>query len=57
MSSLEKLITLFRHQWVKKNIHLTITHKQLEAHGCESITVATDALVLNHQAIAIHSAA
>ena len=55
MSSVEKLITLFRHQWVNKSIHSTITHKQLETHGCVPITVATDGLALNHQAIAIHS--
>ena len=31
-------------------------HKQLETHGCIFSTVATDALVLKHQAISIHSA-
>ena len=30
--------------------------KQLEMHGCVLNTVATDALVLKHQAISIHSA-
>ena len=35
---------------------LTITHKQLETHGCLSSNVATDALVLKHQAISIDNA-
>ena len=30
------------------------THKQPETHGCILTTVATDALVLKHQAISIH---
>ena len=34
---------------------ITLTHKRLETHGCIIITVATDALVLKHQAISIHS--
>ena len=34
----------------------TFTHKQLETHGCILPTVATDTLVLEHQAISIHSA-
>ena len=33
-----------------------LTHKQLKMHGCIISTVATDALVLKHQAISIHSA-
>ena len=33
-----------------------LTQKQLETHGCILITVATDALVIKHQAIGIHSA-
>ena len=33
-----------------------LTLKQLERHGCVLRTVATDALVLKHQAISIHSA-
>ena len=32
------------------------THKQLEMHRCILGTVVTDALVLKHQAISIHSA-
>ena len=32
-----------------------LTHEQLEMHGCLFSTVATDALVLKHQAISIHS--
>ena len=35
---------------------ITFIHKQLETHGCIHHTVATDALVLEHQAISIHSA-
>ena len=31
-------------------------HKQLETHGCIISTVATDALMLKHQTISIHSA-
>ena len=34
---------------------VTWTHKWLEMHGCELSTVATDALVLKHHAISIHS--
>ena len=34
--------------------HLTPKHR--ETHGCLVSTVATDALVLKHQAISIHSA-
>ena len=33
-----------------------LTHKQLELHGCVLSTVVTDALMLKHQAISIHSA-
>ena len=33
-----------------------LTHKQLEQHGCIPSTLATDALVLKHQAIITHSA-
>ena len=33
----------------------SLTPKQLETHGCVVNTVATDALVLRHQAISIHS--
>ena len=33
-----------------------LTHKQLEMHGYIFSTVATDVLVLKHQAISIHSA-
>ena len=31
------------------------THKQLEVYGCTLSTVASDALVLKHKAISIHS--
>ena len=37
------------------NIILGLTHTQLETHVCAFSTVMTDALVLNHQAISIHS--
>ena len=33
-----------------------LTHELLETHGRYLSTVATDALVLKHQAISIHSA-
>ena len=33
-----------------------LTHKQMETYGHILSNVATDALVLNHQAISIHSA-
>ena len=33
-----------------------LTHKHRETHGCVVSTVATDALVLKHQAISIHNA-
>ena len=33
-----------------------LTHKHLETHGSVLSTVATDALVLKHQAISIHIA-
>ena len=40
-----------------KNIYeWTLTHRQLETHGSILSTVATDALVLMHQAINAHSA-
>ena len=35
---------------------LRLTHKQLETHVCVISTVATDALVLKHQAISMHNA-
>ena len=34
----------------------SLTHKQLEIHGCVFSTVDPDILVLKHQAISIHSA-
>ena len=37
-------------------ISILLTDKQLETHGYIFSTVATDALVLKHQAISIHSA-
>ena len=35
---------------------ITLTLKHRETHGCVVSTVATDALVLQHQAISIHNA-
>ena len=32
-----------------------LTHKQLEIHGCVISSVATDGLVLKHQAISSHT--
>ena len=37
-------------------IILSLTLKHQEMHGCVVSTVATDALVLKHQAISIHNA-
>ena len=34
----------------------SLTHYQLETHGCILSTLATDTLVLKHQAISTHSA-
>ena len=38
------------------NTDADLTIKHLETHGCVVITVATDGLVLKHQAISIHNA-
>ena len=38
------------------NLINILTHEQLEMHGCMLSTVATDALVLKHQAISMHRA-
>ena len=37
-------------------IIIALTLKQQETHGCVVSNVATDALVLKHQAISIHNA-
>ena len=37
-------------------VQLTLTLKHRETHGCIVSTVATDTLVLKHQAISIHNA-
>ena len=37
-------------------IWVSLTLKHRETHGCVVSTVATDALVLKHQAISIHNA-
>ena len=37
-------------------LNLLLTPKQLEMHGCVLSSVATDDLVLKHQAISTHSA-
>ena len=36
--------------------YFNLTHNQLETHGCVLTNVATDVLVLKHQAISTHSA-
>ena len=36
--------------------HFNLTPKHRETHGCVVSTVATNALVLKHQAISIHNA-
>ena len=48
MSTVGKIVDSGSHE------SLTLTH--LEMHGCIVSIVATDALVLKHQAISIHSA-
>ena len=40
--------------WIMKDEWLTLKH--WETHGCVVSTVATDVLVLKHQAISIHDA-
>ena len=40
--------------WMVQAMFLTLKHQ--ETHGCLVSTVATDALVLKHQAISIHNA-
>ena len=42
--------------WPVSSVVSLLTHKHLETHGCVVSTVATDALVLKHQAISIHIA-
>ena len=39
---------------IEELLHLTLKHREM--HGCVVSTVATDALVLKHQAISIHNA-
>ena len=41
---------------VKRSLSVVLTLKHRETHGCVVSTVATDALVLKHQAISIHNA-
>ena len=41
---------------VCKLLVILLTHKHQNTHGCIVNTVATDALVLKHQAISIHNA-
>ena len=52
-SNLEKAEVVKRHAGGRQGL-LTLKHR--ETHGCVVITVATDALVLKHQAISIHNA-
>ena len=50
------------HNWLKSGFlnldpkSTLLTPKHRETHGCVVSTVATDALVLKHQAISIHNA-
>ena len=57
-SELEKTNCLTCIHTQKKSILavLRLTHKQTEMHGCILSNVATDGLVLKHQANSIHSA-
>ena len=41
---------------IERDTDSTLTLKHRETHGCVVSTVATDALVLKHQAISIHNA-
>ena len=41
-------------EWQEVSAGLTLKHQEM--HGCIVSTVATDALVLKHQAISIHNA-
>ena len=49
------------HAWLNLNRYaiysklVKLTNKKLETNGCVLITEATEALVLNHQAISMHS--
>ena len=42
--------------WSLRNAAAILTLKHRETHGCVVSLVATDALVLKHQAISIHNA-
>ena len=53
LNSSKKLFPLNLQNYDGKTL---LTHKQLEMHRCILSTIATDALVLKHQAISIHSA-
>ena len=48
--------TLMNEWYNDSNGHTELTPKHRETHGCVVSTVATDALVLKHQAISIHNA-
>ena len=51
------VITLIRRQIQKVILmQFPLTFKHRETHGCVVSTVATEALVLKHQAISIHNA-
>ena len=49
-------IIAFHWQSFHKHLAQSLTHKQLETHGCILSNVAADVLVLKHQAISTHSA-
>ena len=49
-NELESYITDDNGQFLKN-----LTHEQLEMHGCVLSTAATDALMLKHQTVSIHS--
>ena len=50
------VLTWFREDWNSTVTDGKLTHKHLEIHGGVLSTVATDALVLKHQAISIDNA-
>ena len=52
----QQLVLLVTSGLSDRKVSASLTHKHLEIHGCILNTVATDALVLKHQAISTHSA-
>ena len=53
--TVDKLLSTDLVTQIQMQTNQCVTHKQLETHGCIFSTVATDAMVLKHQGISIHS--